>query len=253
MARRHIAGREQWEAHTKDLAQLVQGDNVFLQNLVGNHPRRWERTGKVVECKGYDQYLVKVDGTGRTTLRNRKHLRKFQPIPKHPRLPISTTTTAPEYPPPGLPAPVPMPRTDLPPYAPAHMPQPATLSAPGPQHHAPSHIPQPVMTRPDLTHTAPGPEQNFPDDPHQCTPAPSPGQGRLQVQDLPTTPAATSPDRNLRPQRDRRPNVRLDPAEWELGKMDSAQQFVPTMDWCLDMIRWIAKEGGGGRRGGGDK
>ena len=38
MARRHIAGREQWEAHTKDLAQLVQGDSVFLQNLVGNHP-----------------------------------------------------------------------------------------------------------------------------------------------------------------------------------------------------------------------
>ena len=30
MARRHIAGREQWEAHTKDLAKLVQGDNVFL-------------------------------------------------------------------------------------------------------------------------------------------------------------------------------------------------------------------------------
>ena len=68
MARRHIAGREEWEAHTKDLAQLVQGD-----------------TGKVVECKEYDQYLVKVDGTGRTTLRNRKHLRKFQTIPKHPQ------------------------------------------------------------------------------------------------------------------------------------------------------------------------
>ena len=26
MARRHIAGMEEWEAHTKDLAQLVQGD-----------------------------------------------------------------------------------------------------------------------------------------------------------------------------------------------------------------------------------
>ena len=30
MARRHIAGREQWEAHTMDLAQLVKGDNVYL-------------------------------------------------------------------------------------------------------------------------------------------------------------------------------------------------------------------------------
>ena len=109
------------------------------------------------------------------------------------------------------------------------------------------------MTRPNQTHTAPGPEQNLPDEPHQYTPAPSPGQGHLEVQDPPTTPAATSPARNLRPQRDRRPNVKLDPAEWELGKMDSAQQFVPTMDWCLDMIKWIAKEEGGGRRGGGDK
>ena len=54
MARRHIAGREQWEAHTKDLAPLVQGDNIFLQNLVGNHPRRWERTGNVLECSEYD-------------------------------------------------------------------------------------------------------------------------------------------------------------------------------------------------------
>ena len=50
------------------------------------------------------------------------------------------------------------------------------------------------------------------------------------------------------------PNVRLDPAEWELGKMDTAQQFIPTMDWGLDMIRWIAqREKVGGERAGGDK
>ena len=54
----------------------MQGDNVFLQNLVGNHPRRWERTSKVVECKEYDQYLVKVDGSGRTT-------RAAHPSPKN--------------------------------------------------------------------------------------------------------------------------------------------------------------------------
>ena len=92
----------------------MQGDNVFLQNLVGNHPRRWERTSKVVECKEYDQYLVKVDVTGRTTLRNRKHLRKFQPITRHPRLPttlpgLPTTTATPDTvsPTPVLPTPVP--------------------------------------------------------------------------------------------------------------------------------------------------
>ena len=46
----------------------MEGDNVFLQNLTGNHPRRWDRKGKVNECKEYDQYLVKVDGSGWTTL-----------------------------------------------------------------------------------------------------------------------------------------------------------------------------------------
>ena len=30
MARRHIAGWEKWKAHTKDLAQLVQGNDMFL-------------------------------------------------------------------------------------------------------------------------------------------------------------------------------------------------------------------------------
>jgi hypothetical protein len=90
MARRHIPGREQW-------------NTAQLQNLVGNHPRRWERTGRVVECKNYDQYLVKVYGTGRTTLRKRKPLRKFKPIPKHSMLPAPqpgqpTTPTTPAQP-----------------------------------------------------------------------------------------------------------------------------------------------------------
>ena len=30
------------------------------QNLVGNHPRRWEHTGKVLECKEFFQYLVSM-------------------------------------------------------------------------------------------------------------------------------------------------------------------------------------------------
>ena len=64
---------------------MQKGDKVFLQNLVGNHPRRWERTGTILECKEFDQYIVKVDGTGRMTLRNRKHLRSYTPIPRAPR------------------------------------------------------------------------------------------------------------------------------------------------------------------------
>ena len=34
----------------------------------------------MVECKPHHQYVVMVDGSGRTTLRYRRHLRKFTPF-----------------------------------------------------------------------------------------------------------------------------------------------------------------------------
>ena len=82
MAKRHVLHHEAWTEHTKELGRLELGDKVFLQNQVGPNPRRWERTGTVMECKDHDQYAVKVDGTGRITLRNRKFLRKLKQIPK---------------------------------------------------------------------------------------------------------------------------------------------------------------------------
>ena len=47
---------------------------------MGNQPLRWERTGVVIEVKPFNQYVVRLDGSGRVTLRNRKHLRKFTPF-----------------------------------------------------------------------------------------------------------------------------------------------------------------------------
>ena len=80
LAKRVVAMREAWTEHTTKLAPLTVGDKVFLQNQRGPNPRRWDRTGTVLESKPHDQYLVKVDGTGRTTLRNRKFLRKYTPV-----------------------------------------------------------------------------------------------------------------------------------------------------------------------------
>lgn len=80
MARRHSREHERWNEHTHRLPALKVGDHVYLQNLVGNHPRRWERTGTVVEVRQYHQYVVRVDGSGRVTIRNRQHLRKFTPF-----------------------------------------------------------------------------------------------------------------------------------------------------------------------------
>ena len=80
LAKRHSREHEKWEQHTKVLPPLRVGDHVYVQNLTGNHPRRWERTGSVVEVKQHHQYVVKIDGSGRLTLRNRQHLRKFTPF-----------------------------------------------------------------------------------------------------------------------------------------------------------------------------
>ena len=77
LAKRHSREHEKWMEHTKSLPPLRVGDSVYVQNLVGNHPRRWERTGTIVEVRQFHQYVVKIDGSGRLTLRNRQHLRKF--------------------------------------------------------------------------------------------------------------------------------------------------------------------------------
>ena len=43
---------------------------------------KWGRTGIVVEAMAFKQYRIKLDGSGRITLRNRRHLRKFTPFYK---------------------------------------------------------------------------------------------------------------------------------------------------------------------------
>ena len=55
------------------------GDNVMIQNQTGNFPNKWGKSGIIVELKDYDQYVIKNDGSGRLTVRNRKFLRKFNP------------------------------------------------------------------------------------------------------------------------------------------------------------------------------
>ena len=92
LAKRHNREREKWDEHTKNLKPLNLGDHVYIQNMIGYNPLRWDRTGVIVEAKPFKQYSVKVDGTGRVTLRNRKHLRKFIPYyNKDYNIPMITT------------------------------------------------------------------------------------------------------------------------------------------------------------------
>ena len=66
-----------------------------IQNQSGNHPKRWDRSGTIVDSVGHDSYLVKVDGSGRVTQRNRRFLRQFVPVsPSFPSPPKAPSTIA---------------------------------------------------------------------------------------------------------------------------------------------------------------
>ena len=77
---RHTLGQERWTEHTKALPPLPMGSQVRIQNQTGPHPTKWDKTGIVVEARPHDQYSVRVDGAGRVTLRNRRFLRKYNPV-----------------------------------------------------------------------------------------------------------------------------------------------------------------------------
>ena len=63
--------------HARDLKPLNVGDVCYIQNQTGNFPRRWDRTGVVVEVLDHNKYSIKVHGSGRCTIRNRQFLRKY--------------------------------------------------------------------------------------------------------------------------------------------------------------------------------
>lgn len=77
---RHMKAAERWSEHTQHLSPLKVGDTVRIQNQSGPFPTKWDKTGQVVEVRQFDQYVVRVDGSGRVTLRNRKFLRKYVPV-----------------------------------------------------------------------------------------------------------------------------------------------------------------------------
>ena len=62
---RHMRAHERLSEHTRALPPLVVGDTVRLQNLLGPHPNKWDKTGVIIEVRQFDQYVVRVDGSGR--------------------------------------------------------------------------------------------------------------------------------------------------------------------------------------------
>ena len=81
---RLVRSCEQLEPGSSELPPLREGDQVFVQNQNKSNGRqnKWDRQGTIIASKDNDQHLVKIHGTGRLTLRNRRFLRKFELRPQ---------------------------------------------------------------------------------------------------------------------------------------------------------------------------
>ncbi len=143
LRKRHMIQRSE---HTRPLAPLRVGDTVRIQNQTGHHPTKWDRTGIVIEVRQFHQYLIRIDGSGRQTIRNRKFVRKITPVhppPVHrsilddlPRIPFPTTTSPPSPPsdetPPGTAEDLATPADPNPPGTPADPTPPGEPPSPEP-------------------------------------------------------------------------------------------------------------------------
>ena len=151
-----------------------------------------------MECNKFDQYVVKMDGTGRLTKRNRKFLRRLTPITRRP-LPTEATRLQP-IPPPVLaqvPAGPPVTHAESP-----HHPTPVTDPVRVDNGDPDEVVPHNTLRGDELNDTVP---DHAPPPPHPQPQSP-PGP--------PTTPA---PQLGTRPQRARKQNVKYSSDEWDLG------------------------------------
>ena len=72
LSKRHARQRERLDEHIRRLPVLKVGDNVYVQYHFGNNLLRYDKSSKVLEVRPYNQYSIKVDGTGRITVRSTK-------------------------------------------------------------------------------------------------------------------------------------------------------------------------------------
>merc|ERR1711888_395298 len=84
MARRLDRDGVRLEQYTKAQKTIPIGSSVAVQNQAGRFPNKWDKTGMVVENMDHDKVLVKLDGSGRLTTRNRKFVKKIISAPDQP-------------------------------------------------------------------------------------------------------------------------------------------------------------------------
>ena len=82
LAKRHLARHSDLLNKSKPLKPLDVHDVVQVQNQRGTRANKWDLSGTVVQILDYDAYLIKMDGSGRITKRNRQFLKPILPYTK---------------------------------------------------------------------------------------------------------------------------------------------------------------------------
>ena len=84
-AKRNEKIAERYNKTAHELQPLPVGSKVLVQNKRNYRRGKWDRSGKIMEVLSNRQYHVKLDGSGRVTLQNRRFIREVS-IPQ-----LSTT------------------------------------------------------------------------------------------------------------------------------------------------------------------
>ena len=77
LRQRYMRNIEKLDSGSRLQPPLRHGDRIWVQNQAGRYSTKWDRSGTIVETHPHDQYTVKMDGSGRLSLRNRQFLRKI--------------------------------------------------------------------------------------------------------------------------------------------------------------------------------
>lgn len=81
MADEKIRSKKYHDSHgVKTYDPITTGQQVACQNT---RNKKWDRTGIVIEQRPHRQYIIKLNGSGRISLRNRMHLKPLLHIPPH--------------------------------------------------------------------------------------------------------------------------------------------------------------------------
>ena len=88
LARRLDRDGARLEQYTKKQKQIPIGGSVAVQNQTGRFPKKWDKTGVVLENMDHDKVLVRMDGSRRLTTRNRRFVRQILSPPDLPNLDV---------------------------------------------------------------------------------------------------------------------------------------------------------------------